>query len=125
MLAEQIKQDPEMGSAVVMMLTSGDRPEDASRCEQLGISGYLLKPIKQSELLEAIETHSGIGRGQPVPADDGRSGHQVLRQPAHAAGRGQPVQSETGRRLAGGPAAYGHRRQQRQEAVNAVAVAGV
>ncbi len=55
MLAEQIKQDAAMCSTVVMMLTSGDRPDDLQRCEDLGISAYLLKPIKQSELLEAIE----------------------------------------------------------------------
>jgi PAS domain S-box-containing protein len=60
MLAEQIKQDSAMGSTVVMMLTSGDRPEDMQRCEELGISAYLLKPIKQSELLEAIELALGI-----------------------------------------------------------------
>ena len=60
MLAEQMKQDSAMGSTVVMMLTSGDRPDDMQRCEELGISAYLLKPIKQSELLEAIELALGI-----------------------------------------------------------------
>jgi PAS domain S-box-containing protein len=60
MLAEQIKQDPAIGSTVVMMLTSGDSPEDVQRCETLGIAAYLLKPIKQLELLEAIELALGI-----------------------------------------------------------------
>jgi len=60
MLAERIRQDEELGSTVVMMLTSGDRREDMQRCEELGISAYLLKPIKQSELLEAIELALGI-----------------------------------------------------------------
>jgi len=60
MLAEQIKQDPSMCSTVVMMLTSGDRPDDMQRCEDMRISAYLLKPIKQSELLEAIELALGI-----------------------------------------------------------------
>ena len=70
MLAEQIQQDRDMSSAVVMMLTSGDRPEDTSRCEQLGISGYLLKPVKQSELLEAIETSLGMAvAGRPASAE--------------------------------------------------------
>jgi len=59
-LAQEIKQDKEMGSTVVMMLTSGDHPDDVSRCEQLGIAAYLLKPIKQSELLQAIEVALGI-----------------------------------------------------------------
>jgi CheY-like chemotaxis protein len=60
MLAEQIKQDLAIGSTVIMMLTSGDRPEDIARCDRLGIASYLLKPVKQSELLEAIELALGI-----------------------------------------------------------------
>jgi PAS domain S-box-containing protein len=54
-LAERIRQDPEMGGTVLMMLTSGDSPEDLARCEKLGIAAYLIKPIKESELLEAIQ----------------------------------------------------------------------
>ena len=52
--ADQVKQDPRIGSAVVMMLTSGDRREDIARCEELGIAAYLLKPVKQSDLFDAI-----------------------------------------------------------------------
>ncbi len=59
-LAERIKQDPAIGSAVIMMLTSGDRPEDIARCNELGIAAYMLKPVKQSELLESIELALGI-----------------------------------------------------------------
>jgi PAS domain S-box-containing protein len=60
MLVEQIKQEPSLGSTVVIMLTSGDHPEDAQRCRQLGIAAYLLKPVKQSELLEAIQAALGL-----------------------------------------------------------------
>jgi PAS domain S-box-containing protein len=59
-LVEQIRRDPSPDSIVVMMLTSGDRPEDMMRCDRLGIAAYLLKPVKQSELLEAIEMALGI-----------------------------------------------------------------
>jgi CheY-like chemotaxis protein len=51
------------------MLTSGDHPDDASRCQQLGIAGYLLKPVKQSELLEAIETALGIAQTTSAAID--------------------------------------------------------
>ncbi len=37
-----------------MMLTSGDRPDDVARCQRLGIAAYLMKPVKQSELFDAI-----------------------------------------------------------------------
>jgi len=36
------------------MLTSAERSEDLIRCHEFGISSYLLKPIKQSELFDAI-----------------------------------------------------------------------
>jgi two-component system, sensor histidine kinase and response regulator len=53
-LVERIRNDPELKSAVIMMLTSGDRPGDIARCEELGIAAYLMKPLKQSELFDAI-----------------------------------------------------------------------
>ena len=61
-LARRIKTDPDLSGTVVMMLTSGDRPGDLSRCEEIGINTFLLKPIKQSELLDAICMALGIGR---------------------------------------------------------------
>jgi CheY-like chemotaxis protein len=63
-LARQVKLDPELGSTVIMMLTSGDRPGDIARCEQLGVAAYLLKPIHQSELLESITLALGAVTSQ-------------------------------------------------------------
>ncbi len=77
-LAEQIKQDPAVGSTVIMMLTSGDRPEDMVRCDQLGIAAYMLKPVKQSELLEAIELALGIALpGEELLRAAARQPHHV------------------------------------------------
>ncbi len=53
-LACQIKHDPTFSSVVIMMLTSGDRCGDHARSEELGIAAFLMKPIKQSELFDAI-----------------------------------------------------------------------
>jgi PAS domain S-box-containing protein len=82
MLARQIGQDPSIDGPVIMMLTSGDRPSDMQQCERLGIAAYLLKPIKQSELLEAIELALGIlgtRRAQPGQAAPRRSWDRSLR----------------------------------------------
>jgi len=49
-LMEKIRQDPEMPTAAVMMLTSGGQRGDAARCRELGISAYLTKPVRQWEL---------------------------------------------------------------------------
>jgi PAS domain S-box-containing protein len=64
-LTERIKQDSDLGSTVIMMLTSGARPEDIARCEQLGIAAYILKPVKQSELLDAVMVAMGVTAVEP------------------------------------------------------------
>ena len=53
-LAERIKDDPGLVGATIMMLTSAGHIGDAARCRELGISAYLVKPIRQGELLQAI-----------------------------------------------------------------------
>ncbi len=67
-LAGEIRRKHDADEPVIMMLTSGDRPSDVADCKRLGISAYLLKPIKQSELLEAIELALGLlGQRKPQP----------------------------------------------------------
>jgi PAS domain S-box-containing protein len=53
-LAEHICRSGANGTAMIMMLASGDRPGDIRRCRELGVAECLLKPIKQSELFDAI-----------------------------------------------------------------------
>jgi CheY-like chemotaxis protein len=53
-LIEQIRQRPELATATIMMLTSAGHRGDAARCQELGVAAYLLKPIRQSELREAV-----------------------------------------------------------------------
>src|SRR5580704_3015475 len=53
-LIEQIRGRPELSAATIMMLTSAGHRGDAARCQDLGVSAYLLKPIRQSELREAV-----------------------------------------------------------------------
>jgi two-component system, sensor histidine kinase and response regulator len=53
-LAEIIKKDSELVGAAIMMLTSAGQVGDAARCRELGISAYLVKPIRQGELLQSI-----------------------------------------------------------------------
>jgi CheY-like chemotaxis protein len=53
-LAEQVQQQPELAAAIIMMLSSAHPPRDVARCRRLGVPRYLTKPIKQSDLLNAI-----------------------------------------------------------------------
>jgi PAS domain S-box-containing protein len=53
-LAQQIQEHPELVRTTIMMLTSADHLGDATLCRKLGISAYLVKPVRQSELLSLI-----------------------------------------------------------------------
>jgi two-component system sensor histidine kinase/response regulator len=62
-VVEKIKQDARLAKSVVIMLTSAGFRGDAARCRGLGIKGYLTKPIKRSDLLEAIKVVLGSQTG--------------------------------------------------------------
>jgi len=53
-LAAEIKRDPELGQATILMLTSAGQRGDAARCRALGVAAYLTKPIPRSELRTAL-----------------------------------------------------------------------
>jgi two-component system sensor histidine kinase/response regulator len=53
-LVERIRQSPELSTATIMMLTSTGSQGSAERCRELGVSAYLLKPIRQSELRDVL-----------------------------------------------------------------------
>ncbi len=68
-LIEQIRRDPALSDLTVILLTSSDQPEDAARSEQLRVAERLMKPIKQSELFDAIVAALGISPPEPTAAD--------------------------------------------------------
>jgi CheY-like chemotaxis protein len=53
-LAEQIRNTPDLGAATIMMLSSAGRRGDLARCQKLGLSASLTKPVRQNELRDAI-----------------------------------------------------------------------
>ncbi len=54
MVAARIRENCDLKQTPILLLTSGDQHGDAERCRVLGIARYLLKPVKQSELVDAI-----------------------------------------------------------------------
>ena len=63
-LVEQIK-GVKLTEAVILMLTSSDRPEEVKRCRDLGVAAHLRKPIKQSELFDALVAALGVEATEP------------------------------------------------------------
>ena len=52
-VAEQIKSTPAISCPIIMLLASVVDPR-ASRCREMGIEGYLTKPVTHSELYSAV-----------------------------------------------------------------------
>ncbi|HEY6332488.1 MAG TPA: response regulator, partial [Blastocatellia bacterium] len=67
-VAAEIQRRPELTGATVMMLSSSDQHNDASRCKDLGIAKYLVKPIKKADLLRAILALVSSGELEPQTA---------------------------------------------------------
>jgi two-component system, sensor histidine kinase and response regulator len=53
-LAEKIHEQPALAGATVMMLSSASAAGSAELCGALGIAEWLTKPVRQSDLLDAI-----------------------------------------------------------------------
>jgi two-component system, sensor histidine kinase and response regulator len=61
---DRVRQKPELSTAKIMLLTSAGQRGDAARCEELGISAYIMKPVRQSELHEVISRILGAPQGE-------------------------------------------------------------
>jgi PAS domain S-box-containing protein len=90
-VARRIKADPVLAGTTIIMLSSGDQARDAALCRELGVGRYLVKPVKQSDLLDSIitllarvelEAQSARCPTEPAPppppAAEGRSLHVLL-----------------------------------------------
>ena len=65
-VAEQIKNDPESARAAVMLLSGAGQSADIARCQELGVAGYVTKPVIGQQLLAAILRASGTLQEQTV-----------------------------------------------------------
>ena len=53
-LARRMGANPHFSSTPTIMLTSAGGMGDLDRCSQVGIGGYLFKPVKKSDLLDTV-----------------------------------------------------------------------
>jgi len=71
-LARQIRQNPRLATAAVMMLSSMGSADEIKQCQQLGIDRYLVKPVGQSELLNAVLGRlDALAPAAPAPTPGG------------------------------------------------------
>jgi CheY-like chemotaxis protein len=60
-----MRKDPGITTSTLMMLTSAGHQGDLARCRELGVNSYVTKPLRQSELLDAVMI--ALGRAVQVP----------------------------------------------------------
>ena len=53
-LVQRIQREKPRVAATIMMLSSAGQPVSAARCRELGVAAYLVKPVRQPDLLTAI-----------------------------------------------------------------------
>jgi two-component system sensor histidine kinase/response regulator len=66
-VAERIRSDPSLAGATVMMLASAGHQDDLARCRELEVGAHVTKPVRHSELLDAVMT--ALGRVAVVAGD--------------------------------------------------------
>lgn len=70
---EAVRSDPALENLTIMMLSSDNRKEDLKRSRDMGADAYVIKPIKRSELLNAIAAAIAVDKrhkeeaGENVP----------------------------------------------------------
>jgi two-component system sensor histidine kinase/response regulator len=70
MLVEALRKDSVLRQTLAVMLTAGGRSEDTARYKELDVTAHMMKPVKQSELQQAIAQVLGQLRPEAEPARD-------------------------------------------------------
>jgi signal transduction histidine kinase/DNA-binding response OmpR family regulator len=83
MFLEKVHADPSLGAIAIMMLTSGDQPEDPRRCLELGVTEYAIKPVSQNELLGLVL--KALGKMASTEKTAGPKGPRVEQPPVTCA----------------------------------------
>ncbi len=52
---QQIKQDREMSTIPIVILTSSRESQDLETCYRLGVNAYVVKPVKFPDFVEAVK----------------------------------------------------------------------
>jgi signal transduction histidine kinase/CheY-like chemotaxis protein len=69
-VAEAVNSSPIRTGLTVIMLTSNHWADDIARTYDLGLGGYLVKPIRRSDLYQTIGIALGRTKGTPLPVPD-------------------------------------------------------
>jgi two-component system, sensor histidine kinase and response regulator len=77
-LIEQVRENEELSMPTIVMLTSAGHVGDVARCRELGVSAYLVKPIRECELLDATLRAVGDWRAASISSDPVRGTEPLI-----------------------------------------------
>jgi signal transduction histidine kinase/DNA-binding response OmpR family regulator/streptogramin lyase len=82
-LAREIRKNPRLSGTAIVMLTLAGQRGDAARCRELGLEGFIAKPVSQSELRATLLRVAGSkcseAKSALVPPHPLREGGRPLR----------------------------------------------
>ncbi|CAG0989096.1 two-component system, NarL family, sensor histidine kinase EvgS [Phycisphaerales bacterium] len=86
-LAEAVKSRAEISGTVLMILLSVEEHIEPERLRAMGFAGHMTKPVRQSQLFDAIMNAIAVARQDPSPVmpDSGPSPHPAPEPSGHAA----------------------------------------
>jgi signal transduction histidine kinase/CheY-like chemotaxis protein/ligand-binding sensor domain-containing protein len=70
-VASILHESPDFDVNVALMVSGSERAESATRCRELGIERQLVKPIKRSELMQAVLSSARLPARQPASSAEG------------------------------------------------------
>ena len=76
--AERVRSQPELAECEIIVLSSSRPADVANCCRQLRIARWLQKPVKQSDLLNALGSVF-----QPIPTETHADDHSITHRPDH------------------------------------------
>jgi signal transduction histidine kinase/DNA-binding response OmpR family regulator len=79
-LIEKIRSSYAAENHLIMMLSSEDRKESIDRCRALGVSLYLIKPVRQSHLLHSIRAAIATTSEYAIPKATNSDGARPAKQ---------------------------------------------
>ena len=115
-LARAVRDDARLSGATLIMLTSAGLPQGRARAQEAGFAAYLSKPVKQSELLDAILTvfvRGGRAASAPPARRARRSPPRRGRRLSILLAEDNRDQSKAGRDAPRAPPAHRRRRAER------------
>ncbi|HET6845163.1 MAG TPA: response regulator [Candidatus Angelobacter sp.] len=78
-VAEKMRRSPGLGEVRIFMLTSGGSSGDALRSRELDISGYVSKPVLETELLLAVRAAAGAEEAKSINNSSASVANSMIR----------------------------------------------